>query len=100
MRFPQKQECVCFKEVFPTVRWRQTHGAGEEGLWVELGLPSANGALTFVFAAIVAVAVGRAKVSRRPLWGGPGARGALHPRSLPTKTQKNISMENISTIIG
>lgn len=72
------------KKIFPTVRWRRAHWAGEEGLWVELGLPSANRALTFVFAAVVAVAVRWTKVPRCSFGRGPGAWAALHPGPLST----------------
>lgn len=79
-----KQDCVLFKKIFPTVRWRRTHRAGEEGLWVELGLPSAGRALTFVLAAVVAVAVRRAEVPRRPLGHRLRTRTVLHPEPLTT----------------
>ena len=44
---------------------------------MELGLPPANGALTFLLDAVVAVAVGGAGLARRALGGRPRAGGVL-----------------------
>lgn len=52
---------------------------------MELGLPSANRALTFVFSTVVAVAVCRAEVPRRSLGRGSGARAVLQPGPLTTE---------------
>ncbi len=90
-----KQECVLSKKISPTVRWRRTHGAGEEGLRVELGLPSANRALTFLFRTVVAVAVRRTKVPRCSLRRGSGARAALHPGPLATKARGELLQKYI-----
>lgn len=55
---------------------------------MELGLPSANWALTFVLSTVVAVAVCRTEVSRHPLGRWSGARAALHPGPLTTKRER------------
>lgn len=55
---------------------------------MELGLPSANWALTFVLSTVVAVAVCRTEVSRHPLGRWSGARAALHPGPLTTKKER------------
>lgn len=55
---------------------------------MELGLPSANWALTFVLSTVVAVAVCRTEVSRHSLGRWSGARAALHPGPLTTKRER------------
>lgn len=55
---------------------------------MELGLPSANWALTFVLSTVVAVAVCRTEVSRHPLGRWSRARAALHPGPLTTKRER------------
>lgn len=83
-----------------TVRWRRTHWAGEEGLWVELGRPSANRALTFLFCAVVAVAVGRTEVPCLSLRRGLGARAALYSVPLTTRLAIVPGLSNRAVIPG
>lgn len=61
---------------------------------MELGLPSANRALTFLLGTVVAVAVCRTEVPRRSLRRGSGARAALHPGPLAAKGRGEL-LQNI-----